>query len=161
MPTKISVATVVAAIWIAGATITPLANAAPTDDACSVLTPAQVSATVNVPVGAGTYVMPTVKKTCTWTATGSAAVGVKFVTVLLQSLDAYQGGKAMGQMKNVTVTRASGVGDEAYYLAVGVNVGLIVKRGSTAFKVAVYGGIPLEKKEALEKALALLVVPKL
>ena len=160
MPSKIKLATVIAAICIAAA-MAPLANAAPTDDACSVLTPAQIGAAVNTPGDAGTYLTPTFKRTCTWTATSSAAAGVKFVTLMLQKLEAFQGGKAMGQMKNIIVTPASGVGDDAYYLAVGDNAGLIVKKGNAAFKVAVYATIPLEKKEALEKTLALLIVAKL
>ena len=161
MRSKINLATVIAAIFIAGAAMAPLANAAPTDDACSVLTPAQIGAAVNVPVGAGTYVTPTFKKMCTWNTTSSATPGVKYVTVMLEGLEAYHGGKVMGQMKNITLTSVSGVGDEAYYLAVGPNVGLIVKKGAAAFKVAVYGSIPLGKKQALEKTLALQLVSKL
>jgi hypothetical protein len=153
MTAKIRIAKVIAGIFIATAAMAPLANAAPTDDACSLLTAAQVSSAVNVPVGAGTYVTPTFKKTCTWTATGSATP-VKYVTVMLQSIAGYEGGKNLGVAKTVTITPASGVGDEGYYLAVGTNVGLIVKKGNAAFKVAVYGSIPLEKKEALEKTLA-------
>jgi hypothetical protein len=44
---------------------------------------------------------------------------------------------------------------------VGSNVGLIVKKGSVAFKVAVYAHKPIEKKQAMEKALAQQVVSKL
>jgi hypothetical protein len=46
-------------------------------------------------------------------------------------------------------------------LAVGKNVGLIVKKGNVAFKVAVYDHSPLEKKQAMEKTLAQQVVSKL
>ena len=92
MPSKINLATVIAAIFIAGAAMTPLANAAPTDDACSVVTPAQIGAAVNVPVGAGTFETPTFKKMCTWNTTSSATPGVKYVTLMLEGLDAYQAG---------------------------------------------------------------------
>jgi hypothetical protein len=44
---------------------------------------------------------------------------------------------------------------------VGPNVGIIVKKGNVAFKVAVYGDIPIENKQAMEKTLAQQVVSKL
>jgi hypothetical protein len=140
------------------ATVAPLAKAAPPDDACSLLSQTQVGAALGVPVAAGTYVTPTFKKTCTWNATTS---GGGYVTLMLQDLDAYQGGKQSGQMKSISETSISGIGDDAYFLAVGNNVGLIVKKGNIAFKVAVYAHIPIEKKQAMEKALAQQVVPKL
>ena len=48
----------------------PAAFAQSSSDACSLLTQAQVSAAVAAQVGAGTYVTPTFKATCTWTAPG-------------------------------------------------------------------------------------------
>lgn len=43
----------------------------------------------------------------------------------------------------------------------GSNVGLIVKKGNVAFKVAVYANLPIEKKQAMEKTLAQQVDSKL
>ena len=43
----------------------------------------------------------------------------------------------------------------------GSNVGLIVKKGTVAFKVAVYGDLPMGKKQAMQKTLAQQVVSKL
>jgi len=161
MPSRISLGTVIAAALIGGAALAPFAKGAIPDDACAQLTPAQVSGAVHVTVGAGTYVTPSFKRTCTWNATNPVPNSTKFVTLLLQGIDAFQAGKAMGQMKSIVVTSVSGVGDDAYHLAVGPQVGLIVKKGSTAFKVAVYADIPLEEKEAMEKTLALQVAAKL
>ena len=148
------------AVCIGAAAMVPAATRAPAGDACALLTPAQVGAALGVPVGAGAYVTPTFKKTCTWTASAS---GGGFVTLLLQDVSGFEGGKALGQMasKNLSVTPVSGVGDDAYYLAVGDQVGLIVKKGSAAFKVAVYAHIPVESKEAKEKILAQQVVAEL
>jgi hypothetical protein len=157
MPTKVILGALIAAIFILGPAISPLANAAPSDDACSLLTPAQVTAAVEVSVGAGQYV-GTSKKTCTWNATGNAKPGAKYITLLLQGPEAFQGGKTL---PNVTIVPLTGVGDDAYYLAVLEQVGLIVKKGNVGFKVAVYGQLLLEKKEAMEKALALQVVSAL
>jgi hypothetical protein len=158
MASKISLGAVIAAIFIAGAA-TPPANAAPPDDACSLLTQAQVSVAVSVSVDAGAY-QGTYKKTCTWNAVSPATKSAKYVTLLLEGLDAYQAGK-LAPVKTIVVTPISGIGDDAYYLAVGPNVGLIVKKGNVAFKVAVYGDIPIENKQAMEKTLAQQVVSKL
>jgi hypothetical protein len=158
MPSKISLGAVIAAIFIAGAATAP-ANAAPPDDACSLLTQAQVSAAVSVSVGAGAY-QGTYKKTCTWNAVSPATKSAKYVTLMLEGLDAYQAGK-LAPVKTIVVTPISGIGDDAYYLAVGPNVGLIAKKGNVAFKVAVYGDIPIENKQAMEKTLAQQVVSKL
>ena len=79
---------------------------------------------------------------------------------MLEGLDAYQAGK-VPLTKTIVVTLVRGIGDDAYYLAVGNNVGLIVKKGNVAFKAAVYGGAPIDKKEAMEKTLASQAVSKL
>jgi hypothetical protein len=149
----------VIAFFIVGAAIAQSANAAPPDDACSLLTPAQVSAALGVSVSAGTYVTPTFKKTCTWDATTN---GGGTVTLNLQSLDQYEGGKkAASYAKAVSITSIGGIGDEAYYFGTDKLVSLIVKKGSVAFKVAVYARIPVEKQQAAEKSLALHVVSHL
>jgi len=62
---------------------------------------------------------------------------------------------------SIVVTSVTGLGDDAYYLAVGSNVGLIVKKGNIAFKVAVYASSPLDKKQALQKTLAQQVLSSL
>jgi hypothetical protein len=146
-------ASLLIATSVSGATMIPAAVAAPTGDACSLLTPAQVGAALGVAVGAGSYVTPSYKKTCTWTSTTS---GGGYVTLLLQSVGGFDGGKRLAQVgaKNTSLTSISGVGDDAYYLAVGDQVGLLVKKGNAAFKVAVYAHIALESKEAKEKTLA-------
>jgi len=161
MRSATGLALLVVATFIVGAAAAPAANAAPPDDACSLLTDAQVSTALSVPVGPGSYQIPTFKKTCTWNATGDVAKGAKYVTLMLEGLDAYQAGKVTRQMKTMSVTPASGIGDDAYYSTMGSNVGLIVKKGKVAFKIAVYGTLPVEKKRALEKTLAQQVVSKL
>ena len=160
MPSKFSLGTVIATIIIVGAAMAPSANAAPPDDACSLLTPAQVSAALSISVNAGVY-MGTYKKTCTWNATSVVPKSAKYVTLVLEALEAYEAGQAPGALKGVFITPISGIGDDAYYLGGGNNVGLIVKKGNVAFKVAVYGDIPIEKKQAMEKTLAQQVVSKL
>jgi hypothetical protein len=146
-------AVLVLSVWICGGAAPPAAVAVPPGDACALLTSAQVGAALGVPVAAGTYVTPTFKKTCTWNA---STAGGGYVTLMLQEVGGFESGKQLGQMgsTNMSVTSLGGVGDDAYYLAVRDQVGLIVKKGNVAFKVAVYAHIPIESKQAKEKTLA-------
>jgi hypothetical protein len=146
----------VIAVFIVGVAIAQSASAPP-DDACSLLTPAQVSAAVGVPVGAGTYVMPTFRKTCTWSATTN---GGGTITLNLQSLDQFQSEKKSASYGQ-PVSAADGIGDEAYYSGTANLVSLIVKKGNVAFKVAVYAHMPIEKRQAAERSLALQVISRL
>jgi hypothetical protein len=135
-----------------------VATAAPAGDACALLTPAQVGAAMGVSVGAGSYITATFKRTCTWTTTGGG-----YVTLMLQDVGGLAGGKQLGRLglKNTSVTALSSVGDDAYYLAAGGQVGLILKKGNAVFKIALYAPIPVERKKAKEKALAKRVVATL
>lgn len=126
------------------------AIAAAPGDACALLTAGQISSVVGVSVGAGAYVTPTFKKTCTWTGHDM------IVTLFLESLPFYQAGK-----RAPLASSASGVGDEAYYAGVGSTMSLVVKKGSAAFKVSVYAKIPADRKQAMEMTLARDVVSKL
>lgn len=126
-------------------------------DACAVLTAAQVGAAVGIAVHDGQYVTPTFKRTCTWTTDGKT--DVKFVTLMLLTDSAYDGGKRMAEMMvgasgGKGKLESGGVGDDSYYFVAGTQVGLEVKSGNTAFKVAVYATLPVAKKEAMEMALA-------
>ena len=124
------------------------AFAAPPTEACSVLTAAQVSAALGASVGEGTYVVPNFKNTCTWNIpTGGA------VTLHLQSLELFNAGK--GSLASMERSSGAGVGDEAYYLGAGATTGLVVRKGSGAFKVSVYSSnLGLDQRKAIEKALA-------
>lgn len=139
------------------AQLTQSVSAAEADDACAIVTTAQVSAAVGVAVGDGTYVTPTFKKTCTWVPSDSAS-GIRAITLNLQTPERFAGGK--GGMNSTLVTSAPGIGDDAYYLGEGSTEGLFFKKGQHAFKIAVYSTQPLEKKRAAEKALAQLVLAK-
>jgi len=132
-------------------------------DACLLLTPAQVGSAVGVPVAAGAHVTPTYVKTCTWSPTSGS--NVKSVTLFLQAATAYDGGKKMANQMAATAGGAAfkpaAVGDDAYYFVAGDQVGLLVKKGSVSFKVTVYATLPVDRKEAIELALAKDVLAKL
>ena len=117
-------------------------------DACSVLSPADVSAALGTEAGNGTYVMPNFKGTCTWTLASGGAV-----TLELQTQAFFNAGK--GAMASMQRTPVSGIGDEAYYIGVGPTVALAVKKGEAAFRVAVYSrGLGLGERKAFEKTVA-------
>jgi hypothetical protein len=145
-------------VLLAAATSTSIAGprvmAAPLSVACALLTPEQVGDALGGQVGAGKYVSPGFTKTCTWTAPGV------IVTLMLQSVEAFQAGKSAPAPS--VVTAVSGLGDDAYYLTVGNIVGLGVKNRTAAFKVTVYGSnVPMEKKQTIEKTLAQQALTKL
>ncbi len=148
-------------LWLCAAAMSSAARA--DTDACTVLTPAQVGAAVRVPVAVGAHVTPSFVKTCTWTPSGNSEV--KSVTLFLQTATSYDGGKQMASQMAAAGKGASiqpaGVGEDSYYFVVGDQVGLLAKKGSVAFKVAVYAKLPVADKEAMELALAKDVLAKL
>lgn len=151
----------------------PSACAAPPEDACALVTQAQVSAAIGVSVDAGTHVTPTFLKTCTWNPSGGATKDVKYVTISFQNAASYDAGKRVMQQTEAAVNQkegganmasqsASGIGDDAYYTTMGAGyTGLMVKKGSLALKIAVYGDMTADKKKAVEKTLALQALSKL
>ena len=149
------------ALCIGGVTVAVSATPEPGDDACSLLTTAQVSAATNTAFGDGVYMMPTFRKTCTWTASHPAPTGVKIVTVSFESVQMFAGGMTAARNPGVSTTVVGGLGDSAYYLVTGGMAALHVKKGGLALKVAVYAKLPPEQVEAMEKTLAVAVVPKL
>jgi hypothetical protein len=134
----------------------PAAAAPSADDACSLLTQAQVSAVVGAQVGAGSWVSPSFKRTCTWSLPGTV-----IVTVMTEGVNVFNVGKNT-PTPAFKVTPATGVADDAYYVITGgTMVSLMTKKGNVAFKTSVYSQLPLEKLMSLEKALAQLVASEL
>ena len=160
MFSRISVALAIAAIIIFTSAAAPSANAAPPDDACALLTPAQVSVVAGVPVKDGQYVTPAKKETCTWTASKPAEKSTKMVTLFLEGLPMFQASKKP-LVNTITVTPVSGLGDEAFYVTMSTNVMLHVKKGNVVLRVTVYADLPVETKQTMEKTLAQQVVSKL
>lgn len=138
----------------------PSAAAAPI--ACELLTQAQVSQATGATVGAGSAISaPT---TCQWAGPG------KIVTLTITQtragkspVDQFNAGKA-STLPGVTVEPVSGVGDDAYYVFfAGTNragCGLVVKKGTSAFEVRVYG-FDLAQAKGVAKTLAAAAASKL
>jgi hypothetical protein len=128
------------------AVMAPSASAAPSDDACLLITQAQLSEVLGVSMAAGQHTTPTYVKTCTWVPSSGATPTLKFVTLNLESSDKFEAAKKMMsqmaqmQPKNATFTQASGVGDDAYYASFGPTIMNL----SVSFKLALYGATPAE-----------------
>jgi len=133
----------------------PAAASPSAADACSLLSQGEVSTAVGAQVSAGTYVTPTFKATCTWTAPG------KIVTLMTESASTFDGAKAH-TLAGFKLTPAGGIGDDAYYVTIGNMVSLFTKKGSAAFKTSVYSSeLPIATLESMEKALAQQVASRL
>jgi hypothetical protein len=140
-----------AAIITLGMAILSPPTVAATNDACILLTAGEVGAALGTAAGAGAPIIPTDHKVCTWKAAG----GGSWVTLMLQPPAAFQGGKTLASMSSHAVlTPVGGIGDEAYFLAVLDQVGLEVRKGGLAFKVAVYQHGPVGPKQTAERTLA-------
>jgi hypothetical protein len=154
MNAKLSRRVATSSLCIVACIVAAAARAASPDDACALLSAAQVSAAAGVMFGPGSYVTPTFKKTCTWNATGDAKQDAKTITLMLEGADSFQAGKKQVQSSTIPGTSASGIGDDAYFVTMGHFISLFVRKGNVAFKVTVYGPIALEKMQTVENALA-------
>jgi hypothetical protein len=137
------------------------AYAGPPTDACSLLTPAQVSAVLGLKVDAGTP-LPGNSKLCHWGAVVVMAKGTskKGVTLTLQDPMAFTYAK-MPAGQGIVKVPVSGIGDDAVYgTTPGFPTVLTVKKGDVVFVVHV-NGFPDDQIKAKEKTLALDVLAKL
>lgn len=171
MRSKTGLGAIVLAVLIVVAAA-PSAIAAPPTDACPLLTSAEITAVVGVSVAAGTHITPTYLKSCQWEPPGGATVQLGSVLLALESAASWDSGKAMLQTVTdspndntkkggITMTPASGIGDDAYYSSVGNYTKLIVKKGDASFQIVITSSAPIEKKRDMEKALASKVLSKL
>jgi hypothetical protein len=129
-------------------------HAAPPTDACSLLTPAQVSSVLGSPVSGGGSLTQNTKTICGWPAPGGT-VPPKRVMVNIAHVSVFAGAKMGLAGDSEVITPLSGVGDEAFYDAdkAGRGAALFVRKGDFAFSVRVYGFPPDQIKEK-EKTLA-------
>ncbi|MBS0379508.1 MAG: hypothetical protein JSS29_13545 [Proteobacteria bacterium] len=142
-----------AAVLIAAVGLSQPATAQPVTDACSLLTPHQVSEVLGVEVSEGEHIVPESLTSCGWMGPGGASLGGKKIVVSLLTARAFQVGKT--PVKGVTETAAPGIGDEAYYVSMPpFGTALSVKRGSAYFQLRI-AGFPAGQVRNLERALAL------
>lgn len=133
------------------------AYAAPPTDACSLLTPAQVSAALGISVKSG-HSAPSDTTVCDWPLASLAKMmskGAKEVEVKI--LDS-QSWALIAPAASAAPLK--GIGDYAVYLGDDDLMTLYVKQGNSEFSVNVHG-FPLDQIKAKEKTLALDVLAKL
>jgi hypothetical protein len=110
-----------------------VACAAPPADACSLLTPAQVSAALGVAVGSGKAVGA---PTCQWSESGKGMLGKSVELDIvgpmgnLTPVDRFNTIKTPLPVKGIVKTPISGLGDDAVYVTRNaIDASLAVKKG--------------------------------
>jgi hypothetical protein len=122
-------------------------------DACTLLTPQQVSAILGITVGEGEHVVPDSHTSCGWMGPGGASIGSKKVVLSLMTARSFQSGKT--PVKGVTESLAPNIGDEAYYVSMPpFGTALSVRKGATYFQLRI-AGFPSGQVRSLERELAL------
>jgi hypothetical protein len=128
---------------------------AATDDACSLVTQAEVTAALGSPVQAGTYDTPSFKRTCTFNSGKGELVTVN---VMSETMFKASTSNSMGLRQVVPV---SGVGDEAYFVTQG-NTLMLARKGSAGIKVAIYSkSLSKDQIEGKEKSIAAIAVSRM
>jgi hypothetical protein len=139
--------------------------AASADDACSLLTPAQVTAALTVPVDQGKALGG--GKSCQWRQPAAKPGDAVFILdISLISMNAFNVGKSIGSGspggRAPTATPVTGIGDDAYYYTLGKITELRLKKGAAFVAVRVWGGTrPLDEYQAKDKTVAQAILPKM
>ncbi len=111
------------------------------EDACSLLTPGEVSAAIEIQSLPGKPVVPGSTKACMWTDSADASVGSRRVTLSITDSTV-----AFGLMKSsprITTEPASGIGDEALYEIPKDHEAPIlqVRKGGSVFTLRILNGL--------------------
>jgi hypothetical protein len=135
------------------------ARAAAAGDACALLSSAQLSAALAVPMDAGKYMTAGYLGTCSWSPSGGATPVIKLVDLSLLRATDYDASKRVMQKAaskgGTAVTTVSGVGDDAYFTSLGSSVtSLMVRKGALALKLNLVGVPAPDTALAIEKTLA-------
>jgi hypothetical protein len=130
------------------------------DDACSLLTQAQVSGVRGVPVGAGTHQneTPNGRRLCNWSQPSEGSAGGKRVLMVLFGpigglTPAERFANAKKPVTGITKTPVNGIGDDAFLMVSGIGTSLYVKKGDSVIQIKV-SSFPEVDVEKIEKALA-------
>lgn len=131
-------------------------------EACTLIAQSQVSEALEVPVGPGTPIAK--PSTCQWA--GKGRIATLTITQPLDGkspIDRFNAGKS-SSMPGIIVEPVKGVGDDAYFVYFNTKarsgLGLVVKKGGSAFEIRVYG-FELDKAKSVAKTLCQTVAGKL
>ncbi len=142
-------------------TTTPTPTAAtttPVTDSCQVLTPAEITAVLAMPIDPGQHVLKTSTIMCGWAKTGvtnDAEVVLNFTTP-----DYFE--KERDPHPRITMTPAPGIGDDAYYITSQLGTSLFIKKGNTVIGFSIRDKtIPSAQLMEKERALGLKAAARL
>jgi hypothetical protein len=102
----------------------------PIADSCEVLTPAEISAVLAIPVGPGSHTLIGSKILCDWSETGVSGDDAERLALHFLSIDAFKGEKIAAN--GIQVTPAPGIGDDAIYVTTRLDLSLLLRKGNTA-----------------------------
>jgi hypothetical protein len=161
MHAKPAIAAIVGIIFLLVVGISPLMGDAVATDSCSLLTQAQVSTVLGVPVGAGKLLSLDNPRTCGWSVPGGPTLTDKKVVLTITTMTRFTQGKT--PIPGIAKTPVSGIGDDAYYVTTsGLGTTLNVRKESAAFSISVKGGgFTVGQIKAKEKTLAQTVLTTL
>ena len=162
MPTKPLTILLAASALLTGCHIftpPPPTTHAELTDSCLVLTPAEISATLGIPIDPGRHALASPNILCSWYQTGGGTGEDARILVLnFTSLPSFQREKAA---TTVTITPAPGIGDEAFYVTTDLGTSLYIRKGNTAIAFSVHQKLPPTTLMAEEKTLGLDAAPRL
>jgi hypothetical protein len=141
-------------VLIGGLLVSYTARSFAAGEACTLITQTQVSAALEVSVNAGTPIGS--PSTCQWTGKGkTATLTITQPLAGKSAVDRFNAGKT-STLPGIIKEPVSGVGDEAFYIYFGNTtraMGLVVKKGSSAFEIRVYG-FDVDKAKSVAKTLS-------
>jgi hypothetical protein len=100
----------------------------PVTDSCALLTPAEVSEVIVVPIDPGKHVLRTSTIMCSWPQTGASGETATKVIVNFTNLDSFTKEKTSANPR-VTATPVSGIGNEAFYVTTEFGISLYTRKG--------------------------------
>jgi hypothetical protein len=159
MCVRIQIVTLSSSILLAAAA--PLSSAAVDANTCSLLTPAQVGATLGEPVADGKQV---VTRMCEWkSASGKKSVLLTVFGQMGRSSPVERFMNSKKEVAGITKTPVSGIGDDAIFIpGMGGGLSLNVRSKNSAFQIHVSGpGASEDQARRTAETLARQVVLKL
>lgn len=132
----------------------------PITDSCDVLTPAEISAVLGVPIDPGSHTLIGSNILCNWSETGAPGDHAEKLALHFISPDAFNGEKVPAG--DIEVTPAPGIGDDAIYVTTRLGLSLMVRKGNTAVGLSLVNQtMSRDETMAKEKALGLAAAARL
>jgi hypothetical protein len=130
----------------------------PVTDACQVLTPAEISSVLGVPIDPGFHIPKASTIMCGWTKTG--VVGDAIVMLNFTTPTYFENERQ--PHPRITMTPAPGIGTDAYYITSQFGTSLFIKKGDKVIGFSIRDKtIPSAQLMEKERALGLIAATRL